>query len=168
MPMSAYMREIRAKVGSRLLLMPSAAVALRDVEGRVLLARHRTGGIWAFPGGSLDPRETPADAAVREVWEELDVVVDLTGIVGVYAGPDFVVRYENGDETAYVSILFAGRVAQGAPRPDGDEIVEIGWFTREQLAEIETPAWLDDALRDVFEGRRAAFRPPTWRPPPHA
>ncbi len=164
MPMSSYMRDLREKVGSRLLLMPSAAVAIRDERGRVLLARHRTGDIWAFPGGSLDPLETPADAAVRETWEELGVSVELRGLVGVYAGPEFVVRYENGDRTAYVSVVFDARCTAGEPRPDGDEVLEVRWCGPADAAALPLPPWMDEALRDVFAGAVGAFRRPTWTP----
>lgn len=165
MPMSPYMKDLRALVGSRLLLVPSAAAAIRDERGRVLLARHRTGGRWSFPGGAVEPLETPADAAVREIWEEIALTVALTRIVGVYAGPEFVVRYENGDETAYLGILFEARRTGGSVRPDGVEVLEVGWFDRDAAERLDVPAWMPEALRDVFDGTRAGFRPPTWSPP---
>ena len=46
-------------------------MVLRDVAGRVVVARHRDGVGWVLPGGTMEPGETPADAAVREMWEEL-------------------------------------------------------------------------------------------------
>ena len=42
------------------------------------------------------PLETPADAAVREAWEETGLHVALSGIVGVYGGPEFLVEYRPG------------------------------------------------------------------------
>ena len=56
-----------------------AAVALIDGEGRVLLACRPQGkpmaGLWEFPGGKLDPGETPEGALVRELAEELGIAV---------------------------------------------------------------------------------------------
>jgi 8-oxo-dGTP diphosphatase len=56
-----------------------AAVALIDVDGRVLLARRPAGrpmaGLWEFPGGKVDPGETPEAALIRELKEELDIDV---------------------------------------------------------------------------------------------
>ena len=54
-----------------------AAVALIDRDGRILLAKRREekflGGLWEFPGGKLEPGETPEDALVRELREELGI-----------------------------------------------------------------------------------------------
>ena len=56
-----------------------AAVALIDVDGRVLLAQRPEGkmmaGLWEFPGGKVKPSETPEAALIRELKEELDIDV---------------------------------------------------------------------------------------------
>ncbi|WP_372840085.1 (deoxy)nucleoside triphosphate pyrophosphohydrolase [Phaeovulum sp.] len=54
-----------------------AAVALIDVDGRVLLAERPAGkslaGLWEFPGGKVEPGETPEVALIRELHEELGI-----------------------------------------------------------------------------------------------
>jgi 8-oxo-dGTP diphosphatase len=56
------------------------AAALVDAQGRVLLAQrpaHKSlGGLWEFPGGKVEPGESPEAALVREVMEELAVVLE--------------------------------------------------------------------------------------------
>jgi 8-oxo-dGTP diphosphatase len=56
------------------------AAALVDPAGRVLLAQrpaHKSlGGLWEFPGGKVEPGESPEAALVREVMEELAVVLE--------------------------------------------------------------------------------------------
>ncbi len=54
-----------------------SAVALIDADGRVLLAQRPPGkslaGLWEFPGGKVDPGETPEAALIRELREELGI-----------------------------------------------------------------------------------------------
>src|SRR5690606_16246068 len=59
----------------RLLLV--AACALVDVDGRILLAQRPQGkqlaGLWEFPGGKVEPGETPEETLIRELDEELGI-----------------------------------------------------------------------------------------------
>jgi len=54
-----------------------SAVALIDADGRVLLAQRPEGkslaGLWEFPGGKVEPGETPEAALIRELKEELGI-----------------------------------------------------------------------------------------------
>jgi 8-oxo-dGTP diphosphatase len=64
-------------MGSDILLV--AACALIDADGRVLLAKRPQGrplaGLWEFPGGKVEPGETPEAALIRELGEELRIRV---------------------------------------------------------------------------------------------
>jgi 8-oxo-dGTP diphosphatase len=75
--MAATAAEPAAAAPGRVVLV--AAVALVDADGRVLLARRPEGkplaGLWEFPGGKVDPGETPEAALIRELGEELGIDV---------------------------------------------------------------------------------------------
>lgn len=66
-------------VPARPFLLPVVAAALVDIDGRVLLQQRPEGkslaGLWEFPGGKIEPGETPEDALIRELEEELGIVV---------------------------------------------------------------------------------------------
>jgi 8-oxo-dGTP diphosphatase len=64
-------------VSAKLVLV--AACALIDVDGRVLLAQRPPGkamaGLWEFPGGKVESGERPEDSLIRELKEELGIIV---------------------------------------------------------------------------------------------
>jgi 8-oxo-dGTP diphosphatase len=65
-------------MSSRLVLV--AACALIDGDGRVLIARRPEGksmaGLWEFPGGKVEPGESPETTVIREMREELGVTIE--------------------------------------------------------------------------------------------
>jgi ADP-ribose pyrophosphatase YjhB (NUDIX family) len=165
MAMSEYMRSLRAMIGNTLLGVPTVAVYAFDDAGRVLLVRDAQSGQWTSPGGMIEPRETPADAAVREVWEEAGVHVELTHIVGVFGGPGFEATYDNGDRIAWIATVFAARPLGGCARHDGVETIAAGWFAQDEVARLDCRAHLRTTLAAAFAWNgRALFDPPSWRP----
>lgn len=160
MPMSEYMRRLRTKVGHELLEVPAVAIVVRDDRDRVLLVRHAEGDVWVTPGGAVEPEEVPAEAAVRETREETGLDVEPVRIIGAYGGPEFVVRYANGDVVSYLMVVFEGRVLGGELRPDGVETLETRFVGVDELEGLAVPGWLPEVLADVFRGASGAFRPP--------
>jgi 8-oxo-dGTP pyrophosphatase MutT (NUDIX family) len=163
--MSEHLQRIRKKVGHDLLVLPSAAVAIHDKENRLLLGLHAEKKLWVLPGGLIEAGELPADGAVREVWEEMGLLVELTGILGVYGGEPLVIQYFNGDRASYVTVLFFGRIASGALAADGQEILEARYFSRAELNSIPLPRWMNLAVPAIFSpGSPAHFQRSTWNP----
>ncbi|QQS11429.1 MAG: 8-oxo-dGTP diphosphatase MutT [Rhodospirillales bacterium] len=92
-----------------------AAVALIDADGRILIARRPPGkamaGLWEFPGGKVDPGETPERALVRELGEELGIETRGSCLAPIafasHAYPDF----------HLLMPLYACRKWRGTPAP---------------------------------------------------
>lgn len=165
MPISPYIRGLREHVGSARLLLPSVSAHIFDDANRLLLVRHADGGVWSTPGGVIEPDERPADAAVREAWEETGLHVRVDRLVGAYGGPECVVRYPNGDESQYVIVAFGCAIVSGSPRPDHDETVETRFVSEHDAAALALSPWLRANLRLVYgAGRAEQFAAPTWTP----
>ena len=165
MPMSGHLEQLRKKVGHDLLLLPSAAVAINDAEKGLLVCKHADKSIWVVPGGLIEPGEHPADAAVREAWEETGLLVEVTSLVGVYGGPDLMVDYSNGDRAAYIGTIFRGRIVSGTLRPDGSEILDVRYFTREELVRVPHSRWMNRCMGLLYSSDAPPdFVPPSWTP----
>lgn len=166
MPISPYVRQLRERVGHRRLLLPSVSVHVFDEANRLLLVRLSEGGIWSTPGGVMEPDEFPADAAVREAWEETGLLVKPERLLGVYGGPHCVVSYPNGDETQYVIVAIGCTIAGGTARPDHDETVELRFCSEADARSLPLAPWLSAHLSMVYAAADGpAFEPATWRPP---
>ncbi|WP_433301613.1 NUDIX hydrolase [Actinoplanes sp. CA-030573] len=135
MPISPYIKSIRAELGNRLLLLPGVTAIVFDDLGRLLLARRSDNGKWAPIAGVMDPGEQPAETAVREVFEETAVHAVAERVISVFTQQPN--TYPNGDQCEFVDIAFRCRAIGGEARVNDDESLEVGWFTLDALPPID-------------------------------
>lgn len=158
MPIPEFLAKLRARVGTELMVLPSVAACVFDERGRLLMALHAEAEpLWAPPGGIIEPDESPADAAVREVREEVGLDIRVAGLIGVYGGPEFRCVYPNGDQCSYVTTVYGCTAADADARPDGVEISDVRWVTEQEAARLPQPRWTPLALPDVFAWWRRTF-----------
>ncbi len=113
-----------------------SAVALIDAEGRVLLAQRPEGkslaGLWEFPGGKVEPGETPEAALIRELKEELGIdswkscLAPLTFASHTY------------DDFHLLMPLFACRRWEGIAAPQEGQ--NLAWVRPQNLRDYPMPA----------------------------
>jgi len=160
-----FIKALREKVGTDLLQVSTVGVIVYDERGRLLLIQDKVSGLWGLPGGIIDPHELPADAAVRETWEEAGVFVELTRIVGVFAGAKFSGMYENGDQVACVATIFLARVIRGTPRPDGVETSDARFCCSQEIDNLPCQPHLLVILEAMSQSQQEGyFAPSSWQP----
>lgn len=112
-----------------------AAVALIDADGRVLVAQRPEGkalaGLWEFPGGKIEPGETPEAALIRELKEELSIDVTASCLAPfTFASHDY-------DDFHLLMPLFVCRVWEGIVRPREGQATK--WLQPAALSGIAMP-----------------------------
>lgn len=112
-----------------------AACALVDLQGRILLARRPPGkkmaGLWEFPGGKLAPGETPEAALVREMQEELGVVLREQDVAPLaFASHAY-------DQFHLLMPLYLARRWTGTPEPREGQA--LAWVPPARLDEYPMP-----------------------------
>jgi 8-oxo-dGTP pyrophosphatase MutT (NUDIX family) len=167
MPLPSYVQTVRAKVGNDLLMLSSASVMLFDDKKRLLLAQNADSGLWMTVGGAIEPDETPADAAVRECWEETGMLIEPIALLGVFGGPKFRINYSNGDTASYVVIAFEARWIAGDPRPDGVELSALRFVSHDEALALPMSPASKELVSRAFNRNETAtpyFAHPAWRP----
>src|SRR5205814_2441811 len=128
------MRWLRSHVGTAMVFVPSVTALIRDPDGRILLMQRSDDGQWDLIGGGIDPGEAPAQAVVREAWEETGLRIVPERIAGVFGGgPGFRATYPNGDEVEFTDIVFLCRVAGGTLHPRDGEATAFRWVAPEEM-----------------------------------
>ena len=111
------------------------AAALIDVDGRVLLSQRPEGknmaGLWEFPGGKIDPGETPEAALIRELNEELGIDTQESCLAPLtFASHQY-------DDMHVLLMLYVCRRWQGTPTPREDN--PITWVRPPRLGDYPMP-----------------------------
>jgi 8-oxo-dGTP diphosphatase len=112
-----------------------SAVALIDVDGRVLLAQRPQGkpmaGLWEFPGGKVENGETPETALIRELHEELGINTWSSCLAPLtFASHSY-------DDFHLLMPLFACRKWDGIPMPKEGQALK--WVFAQDLTNYPMP-----------------------------
>lgn len=112
-----------------------SAVALIDADGRVLLAQRPPGkslaGLWEFPGGKVEPGETPEACLIRELKEELGIDTWKSCLAPLtFASHSY-------EDFHLLMPLFACRRWEGIPRPQEGQT--LAWVPPARLRDYPMP-----------------------------
>ena len=112
-----------------------AAAALVDGQGRVLLQKRPEGkplaGLWEFPGGKVEAAESPIDGLIRELREELGLIVEPGSI------EPFAFASVDGESQDLLLLLYLVRAWSGDARPLVAD--ELRWCSLGEMEKLPMP-----------------------------
>ncbi len=121
---------------------PCVAVLVVSPDGQLMLGRRAIEprrGLWDLPGGFLDPREVPEEAAVRELREEAGVEIEIVRGLG-----HVVDAYGDGGDLTLNTLLVA-RIVAGTVHA-ADDVAELAWFDPDGLPPAGELAFANTAV----------------------
>ncbi len=159
--MTDYITWLRSHIGSRKTLLAYATTLIRDDQGRVLFQQRADfkDEWWGLPGGLLELGESFTGCAQREAFEETGYHVEPIRMIGLYASPEFDVRYPNGDEVQQFTVALECRVTAGRLTTDEAEIMHQCFFDLNDAPD-RLPPWYAAMVRDLETRSDAYFDPP--------
>jgi 8-oxo-dGTP diphosphatase len=120
-------------------MIPVVALVLIDSRRRTLLQQRRAdrafGGLWEFPGGKLEEGESPESALIREIEEELGLILSSEALVPLTFASDPILP--PAPRQPHVILLYTCRDWQGEPRCLDGQSIE--WVAPEGLMALPMP-----------------------------
>jgi mutator protein MutT len=144
MPISPYLKNLRRYVGHDLIMTPGTDAIVRNERGEVLLQRRSDNGQWGLPGGVTDPNESPAQAVVREVYEETGLIVRPRRCVALIK---FDMFYPNKDHLQPTVAVFECEIVSGELKNLDGESLELRFFALEDVPDSDM---LKPYPREIF------------------
>lgn len=128
-----YILDLRKKIGHSPIIMTSACVIVINANNQILLQKRRDNGLWGYPGGSLELKETFEEAAKRELFEETGLEALELNFFEINSGEKMHYIYPNGDEVYIAEVIFLCRKYQGELVAQEDEVIEQKFFDIDKI-----------------------------------
>jgi ADP-ribose pyrophosphatase YjhB (NUDIX family) len=130
-----------AKNPTRVRLTVSAVARREGGNGEILLIQRADNAHWGLPGGHVEPGESVAQAAAREVLEETGCAIEVGRLIGVYSDPERqTVESSSGERSQFVNLCFEARViGEIGPATTPEETLDAGFFPPDGLPEPFVP-----------------------------
>lgn len=131
------------------------ANAIITCNGKLLLEKRRDCDLWGLVGGGVKKQETPLQAIVREIHEELGIRVSAERItkLGVYGEPGRIAAYQDGSIWRMVVVVFGLELGEMPALTISAESRDLRFFSKEELSGIEIVVTHSDIVEEQYINR---------------
>ncbi|HET6214067.1 MAG TPA: NUDIX domain-containing protein [Micromonosporaceae bacterium] len=135
----------------------TASAVVLDDQDRVLLVHHNKLGKWLYPGGHIDPNESPGEAAIRELTEETGIRATVLGETGFghhavigHIPPWAIIEMDVVDsrdgQHRHIDMVYVCQHIGGELLPQLEEVGGAQWVPISDVATLPTPAELPELV----------------------
>lgn len=125
------------------------AIAIIEVDGKVLLEQRSDSGKWAFIGGGLKIDESLEMCIKREVLEESGLIVVDMNLFNIFSNPTRIAEYPDGNVLRIITIAFIVEVEQEFNLVCSNESIQLKFFTIDELKTVDIAETHID-IRDTY------------------
>lgn len=119
-------------------------------DGRILLVRERSDGLWTLPGGWADVNDSPAEAVVREIREESGYETRATKLLALLDRN----RHGHPPHVHHIYKVFLRCELLGGESTTSHEIVEVGFFAEGEIPALSLTRIVPAQIARMFEHQR--------------
>jgi ADP-ribose pyrophosphatase YjhB (NUDIX family) len=132
----SYIKDIREKVGNDWLILNAACSVIVNDKNQILLQKRSDNQLWGLPGGLLELNESIKEGVVREVKEETNLDLEITGFIGIFNNP--FMRWRENDYARIISYAFVGKVNDKLMKINDHESMELKYFNYYDLPRLHS------------------------------
>ena len=157
-----WLRQVTPGVAGYATPKISVGAVVGNEAGELLLIRRADSGVWLMPTGWADVGYSPAEIAVKEVWEETSVRCEPSRLIAVLDS-----MQQRITRRPFYSLVFLCRAISGTPQPHPLECTAAGYFAEADLPEglSADDWWVSLAFKAIRgEVEDVYFQPPNVIP----
>jgi len=153
-----WIRAVEPGVAGYVTPKMSVGAVVGNDQNELLLIRRADSGVWLFPTGWADVGYSPAEIAVKEVWEETEVRCEPVRLIAVLDA-----LRQRITRKPFYTLVFLCRAISGTPKPHPLECTDAGFFSQDNLPEdhMSSQWWVPLAFKAIRgEAAEVFFEPP--------
>ena len=150
-----YVKYIREMAGHEQIILNYAGCIIFNDKRQILLQKRRDSQLWGGLGGAIELNESAEEAAIREVFEESGLRVEIDSLLGIYT--KYFAQYPNGDKAQSICHVFYAHIIGGELILENEESMELRFFDLNHLPKIFCKQH-EDIIFDAIKGKKGVYR----------
>jgi ADP-ribose pyrophosphatase YjhB (NUDIX family) len=140
-------------------IQPGACAVILNKRNQILLHKRDDSEFWALPGGGMEIGESISECCLREIKEELNLIVEIEKLIGIYTSPECVFEWRDGNESKGFQVFVVAFLC----RTENDSIkinnesTAAEWFLEQDIKNKKTLPYVKEAIDNALHSGNTYF-----------